>query len=146
MKDTSHRHLGPLEYGTIRYILILEKYVSLLIGLNNKTDDICTFFKRDFRFWSELELINFQLLGKAKWCVYWINKDNNINNPTHTHTQIFIYIYIYIIYIYNIYIYIHIYNIYIYVCVYICIYIYIYIYIYVCVYISRFMVHYLTII
>ena len=66
MKDANHHHLGLLEYGTIRYILILESYACLLIGLNNKTDDVRIFFKRDFGFWSELELINFQLLGKAK--------------------------------------------------------------------------------
>ena len=66
MKDANHHHLGPLEYGTIRYILILESYVCLPIGLNNKTVDVRVCLKKDFRFWSQLELINFQLLGKAK--------------------------------------------------------------------------------
>ena len=116
MKDANHHQLGPLEYGTIRYILILKSYVCLLIGLNSKTDDVRIFLKRDFRFWSQLELINFQLLGKAKWRVYWINKDNNINNKnTHTH------IYIYIIYIYFIYIYA-------YICIYICACVYMHMY------------------
>ena len=55
-----------MEYGTIRYILILESSVSHLIGLNIKADDVRFFFKIDLRFWSQLELINFQLLGKVK--------------------------------------------------------------------------------
>ena len=118
MKDANHHHLGPLEYGTIRYILILKSYVCLLIGLNSKTDDVRIFLKRNFRFWSQLELINFQLLRKAKWRVYWINKDNNINNKnTHTHTHTHIYIF----------------YIYIYVCV--CVYVYVYMYIYKYIYI-----------
>ena len=148
MKDANHHHLGPLEYGTIRYILILKSYVCLLIGLNSKTDDVRIFLKRDFRFWSQLELINFQLLGKAKWCVYSINKDSNINNKnthTHTHTHMYIYfIYIYFIYI-CIYIYIYIY-IYMGVCVNVYLYMYIYKYMYIYIYISRLMMHYLTII
>ena len=125
MKDANHHHLGPLEYGTIRYILILKSYVCLLIGLNSKTDDVRIFLKRNFRFWSQLELINFQLLRKAKWRVYWINKDNNINNKnTHTHTYIYIlYIYIYVCVCVYVYVYMYIYK-----------YIYIYIYIYICIY------------
>ena len=44
MKNANHHNLGPLEYSTTRYILILESYVCLLIGLINKTEDVGIFF------------------------------------------------------------------------------------------------------
>ena len=50
MKDADHYHFGPLEYGTIRCILILENYVCPLIGFNSNSDDVRFFFKETLDF------------------------------------------------------------------------------------------------
>ena len=47
MKDADHHHLGPLKYGTIRYILILESYTCPLIGFNSKADDVRFFYVKE---------------------------------------------------------------------------------------------------